>query len=512
MIKDVRYEKKHIVEMILIIISALVPLMICSKSSPLYPFNDWPDVNIFMTVGKGMVRGEIPYVDLLDHKGPYMYALAAVSYLIAPGTFYGYFIFEALSYIFFMYYALKIIRLYTEGNGLWILSLIGGAVASSKSFVHGGSLEELSIGIFAYAIYGMLTFLHSKEEKMSTRCILINGIWAGILLGSKYTLLGLYIAWAGTVVLIYFFRKQYKEMFKAVGIFLGAMLVTMIPWLIYFIWHHALEDWFLVYVWNNITGYAAMSDASLVQKVINAVLDALRSLKDVDNRRYSIPLVVGCIAYVFNRKVFWSEKLAVAFMGLGMAVGIFIGETKHDYYGFPLAVFTIFGGVLVAQFWEILLKKRKGNFFPDILRFGMFGVVLVVAAVGSYHYSPNTYLMSVEREEMPQYRFAEIIELSEDTTLLNYSFLDGGFYTVLDQIPMVKEFCLTNMEREATLQIQNEYLQQQLTNWVVTWRAYPMLEEELQKLPVVSEYYELVDYQYFYFEGDMRTYALYKRK
>ena len=51
-----------------------------------------------------------------------------------------------------------------------------------------------------------------------------------------------------------------------------------------------------------------------------------------------------------------------------------------------------------------------------------------------------------------------------------------------------------------------------MTEWLVTWKAFEMPEEELQKLPVVSEYYELVDYQYFYFEGDKKTYALFRRK
>ena len=35
-------------------------LLICSKSSPLYPMNDWVDVQCFFTVGRGGVRGEMP--------------------------------------------------------------------------------------------------------------------------------------------------------------------------------------------------------------------------------------------------------------------------------------------------------------------------------------------------------------------------------------------------------------------------------------------------------------------
>ncbi len=32
-------------------------LLICSKSSPLYPYNDWVDVNCFFTMGRSMLHG-----------------------------------------------------------------------------------------------------------------------------------------------------------------------------------------------------------------------------------------------------------------------------------------------------------------------------------------------------------------------------------------------------------------------------------------------------------------------
>jgi hypothetical protein len=61
-------------------------LFVCSASSPLYPINDWTDVNTYFTMGKGVVHGRIPYRDLFDHKGPLLYLLYAVGYLISRDT------------------------------------------------------------------------------------------------------------------------------------------------------------------------------------------------------------------------------------------------------------------------------------------------------------------------------------------------------------------------------------------------------------------------------------------
>lgn len=501
--------------MIFCLASALLPLLLCSKSSPLYPFNDWPDVNIFFTLGKGMMRGQVPYVDLIDHKGPYMYAAAGVGYLLSHDSFYGYFLFECLSMFFFLFYSWKILRLYTTGQVLWVLPLISGAVVSAESFVHGGSLEELSLGIFAYAIYSLLCFLRCEEKKpMPAGVLFCNGIWAGILLWSKFTLLGLYIAWMIMVLIVYLRRKQYRELWKSIGIFLGAMFLTTIPWLIYFGWKNALGEWLRVYIWNNIFGYTSGGEFSLLQKLFIAVGNALRSLKDRENWSYSLPVIFGCTVYLCfpPKRVSWGEKLSLAFMGLGMALGIFIGGTKHDYYGLPLAVFTVFGGLV-----PVLLVNRLLEWDKKEVRRKAAVILLCLAALAGgafegYRLSPNTYLLSVQREEMPQYRFAEQIKASGDSTLLNYGFLDGGFYTVLNQVPVVKTFCVTNLRPDVMLEQQNRYVEQQLTGWVVAWRAFPVTEEELMQLPVVSQYYELVDYEYFYFEGDTRTYALYRRR
>ena len=58
-------------------------LGVCSKSSPLYPMNDWVDVNCFFTVGRGITHGMVPYLDLYEQKGPLIYFLYALAALIS---------------------------------------------------------------------------------------------------------------------------------------------------------------------------------------------------------------------------------------------------------------------------------------------------------------------------------------------------------------------------------------------------------------------------------------------
>lgn len=499
------------------LLTALGLLTICSKSSPLYPFNDWPDVNCFYTVGKGMIHGLVPYVNYLEQKGPYVYALGAIAYLLDGNGFHGYFLFELFSMYIFLLYAFKISSLYCEKNCLWLLPLLGMTVVTAKSFVHGGSIEQLSLGIFAYAIYSLLALMRAPHSHLPARTLFLNGLLAGVLLWSKFTLMGLYIAWVLTVVAVYLHRKQLTALRKAILLLGSSTAFATFPWLVYFGLHGAVKVWLKVYLYDNIFLYGASDGMSLLTRCISTLKNIWDSLFDPGNLGYSLPLTLGICFFLFAspRKVSLGEKLAICFMGIGMAAGIFIGSTKHDYYGLPLATFTIWGmwltNIIVGRLQTIEIKR--GSFLrKKWFNMLLWGCVMLCALYISYYISPNTYLLLVAKTDMPQYRFAAQILASEDTSLLNYLFLDGGFYTVTGEIPREKTFCLLNMDRPRRIQEQQEYLQQQCTHWVVTWRAQKVSEEELRSMDVLSQYYELADYQYFYFEGDIRTYALYEKK
>lgn len=74
---------------LLSILAAAGVLLFCTKSSPLYPTNDWVDTNCFFTVGKSMFEGRVPYLDIYEQKGPLLYFLYGLCYLVSPTSFLG---------------------------------------------------------------------------------------------------------------------------------------------------------------------------------------------------------------------------------------------------------------------------------------------------------------------------------------------------------------------------------------------------------------------------------------
>lgn len=80
-------KNKKAAELLFLIGSAFVILMIASRSSFLYPCNDWNDANSYFSVGKALFNGKMPYRDVFDQKGMYLYFLYGLAYLVAHTTF-----------------------------------------------------------------------------------------------------------------------------------------------------------------------------------------------------------------------------------------------------------------------------------------------------------------------------------------------------------------------------------------------------------------------------------------
>lgn len=125
--------KLNIKYFIYILIISFVILLITSRNSPLYAFNDWVDANAFFTVGKAIFNNVIPYKDLFEQKGFLLYLLYGIGYLIDNKGFLGVFILEVISFSIFLFYNHKIIKIYLEEKySLIIIPIYAALLTTSR--------------------------------------------------------------------------------------------------------------------------------------------------------------------------------------------------------------------------------------------------------------------------------------------------------------------------------------------------------------------------------------------
>ena len=89
-------DKKAWIKIVYLAVAAFILVLFASRSSFLYPCNDWNDANSYFSVGKALMNGKVPYRDVFDQKGMYLYFLYGLAYLVSHTTFRGVFLVEGL--------------------------------------------------------------------------------------------------------------------------------------------------------------------------------------------------------------------------------------------------------------------------------------------------------------------------------------------------------------------------------------------------------------------------------
>ncbi len=473
------------------LVSALI-LSICSTTSPFYAFHAWDDSNCFFTVGKSVLHGKTIYKDIYEQKGPLLYFMHTAAYLISRDSFFGIWIFEIISAAAFLIFSYKSISLFASSEMKESLKLylpiILAMIFSSQSFVVGDSVEEFSMGLLTYPLFVSLKNLKAKTE-FKVQELFFSGVCAGCLFWMKFSLVGFFIGWI--IVPIYFYLKQknFKGIFKsACFVFVGVFAVSL-PILVYFFANNAIVDLIQVYFFDNIFLYASYENRnSFLQTIIfcfKALLSAYKS-----NFLVFILLAISAIAIIKDSVFSPIIKIHILICYIFSAFFIFCGGQKQAYYSIPLSVFCIFSSFLFP-----LVRTEKKH---ETLKM-FFGAIFSIFTV--FTFSLNIELLRLKKSDYPQFEFAKIINKKGNATLLNYGFLDGGFYTAAKIVPNCKYFCKLNISNPKIMEEQNRFIEEALVDFVITE------DKELE-----SENYELLQSMHSRIRKSDGDFFLYKKK
>ena len=483
-------------EKTLLFLCAAGTVTFCSRSSPLYPLNNWGDVNCFFTVGKSMFHGLVPYRDLFEQKGPLLYFLYGLTWFISNDSFFGGYLLEIISAFFFLLYSYKTTCIFIKRKCIFLFPATAFLTYTCWAFEQGGSAEELCLPILSWSLW--LIFQGFSKNRYSYQDLIFLGLAAGCVFWIKFTLVGLYIGWFIWFSYDAIKRGYWKDIFHAAyQVTLGIILAT-IPWLLYFGINHSIKDWLRVYLYDNLFIYSLSADSNM------GVLSGIPLLKSLLDGVYScglynhVILLLYAICFV-NTFIHRQSRLAKLLLLLLFNVFffIYIGGRQYRYYSLVLAIF-------IAPSLALICLS-----FPELRRcFNSQAAVIlsvILCLYGSFLITPNRYFLRFSKTDLAQYQFKEIIDKDDkNATILNYGFLDGGFYTVCNTFPNCKAFCGLNIPLDELKDLQKHFVDNGLCDYIIT-RTYVGDEEyfELNLYTCIAK----CDSDYSWGE---RTYRLYK--
>ena len=477
-------------------------LLICTKSSPLYPLNDWVDANIYFTIGKGMMHGYVPYLDLYDQKGPVAFLLYGLASLVSGTSFFGVYLLEALAFGAFLYASYKTLSLYSK-KAVWALPVIAACVLGSMSFSHGGSFEELMAPLLAFSLYDSIRYFKTEFPKpVSLGMIARNAALAGVILFGKFTLLAFYIAWMGVIAISLLTVREWKRAVSASLLFLAVMFAMGIPWVIYFGANGALGTFFHYYFYQNMFGYSYL-ESPILPNMILAIVKSVGAFS-LRNPQISLLIALG-LGWLISRKreaVKPLEKINLVLLFGMISVGIYMGGPGYRYYGLALTPFMALGFIPVFTLINRLVAKLKKPVGARIkpLLYAVLSAAMLLAAFAT---TDNRYLLLYPRAQTPQASFAETMreqKTESEISLFCYAFPDGGFYLAANVIPAYRYFATSNVGLPEIGQAQTGYVADRSAEFIVT-----------RNRDETPKGYRLIRTQVFWSEGYDDEFRLYQR-
>ncbi len=482
-------------------------LMLASRSSFLYVFNNWDDANSYLSVGKSIFHGKMPYRDVFDQKGMYLYFFYGLAYLVSHTTFAGVFLLEIVLGVLDVAGFYRILRLYTEEMLSVIMApLVYVCAVSSRSFWWGGAAEEICLPFYVWGLYLIADYFRNqyRDRVMPAKTLLIGGILAGIIANIKFNGLGFYFAWMAVVWLAFLVHKDIKGSFRACLVFLFGMFLPFVPWLIYFGVQGGLYDWYWGYVFVNVFLYSDLqSEGPGLYERFYGLAKTLYWLIH-DNFQYFGFVIPGLFFTLLEKGRTVLERLYAPLLFGFLYLGIFIGGRFLPYYALPLSIFAVYGFALAGRLVTAVLKDR-----PISVKAGTAAGLLCIACslLFLYRTSMNIPFMQETKEHYFMFRFRDEVLEKEGPTLLNVGCLDAGLYTLTDVVPTCRWFQTQTLEVEDKandpFSEQERYVREGLTDFVIARDNYP---------PCIYEQYDLIDQQDYSFSDYDFIYYLFRKK
>ena len=471
-----------------IALTTITVMFLNSRCAPFYPLNDWGDPNTMFTVGKGVLRGYVPYRDLYEQKGPLLIFLHTFGAAVSFDTFLGIWFLELIACFSFLYLSYKTLALFFGNKSLITVPLIAAIIYSPYAFRAGDTAEEFALPMLSYALYLGCKAIKNKTLPSEKEIFLI-GITSGAVFWMKYSMTGFYLGWILSIILFIVTKRNYQNLIKGCCLIFTGIIFTTIPVFFFFFLNKSLNELFLAYFFNNIVYYPqAFTFADIMKKGFDScklyfggasIFTALGLSWILLKKHYKLFLY---IILTFFTEIFF----------------IYCGGSRGEYYCLPLGIFSIFGFCCITELFFAL--SQAGDFYSFSAGSLFIGLLILCS------FSHNLRFLEYDKPKMFQYQMKDIIEESgiKNPSILYYQILDAGVNTVTGAIPDIRFFCYLNISEKMTeiKETQEKCIEEQCVDYIIARtkfdNVYPHFETYEHRDAIVGMADRTLEYFHYY--------------
>lgn len=354
-------------------------LMVMFPISPVNSPTTNIDSGVFLYFGWRILEGDVPYVDIWDHKPPVIYYLNALGLSLTNGSRWGVWLIEFIVVFFAAYLGFKLFEKVFGKTAalvatfLWLFNLV--------FLLLSGNLTEEYALVLQFG--SLLLFYKLLEGEAKTWFYLVIGILGGIAFLTKQTTIGLWVAY-GIVLLIPGLTKQEtKKRYRHLGLMIAGIFLVLLLITSFFYFQNGLSE-FLDQAFRYSFLYSKTQSTGIFERIKDAF-----NLKYLSHYSLFPIAAIGIVLLISNQSdrkeskhgrllIIVAIDLIIEFLLINLP-----GHAYEHYYITILPALAVFCGFAISKISFDLGDWQNRWFTPFLIAISLI-FLLTVGSLREY--------------------------------------------------------------------------------------------------------------------------------
>lgn len=215
-------------------IYSLLLMFFCAGTSPFID-NMSTDSSVFFTIGRSMVAGKVPYLDLFDHKGLYIYFINYLGALVSENTSIGMFFVEYLFLLADVIICFEISKKFIreEIKSLFVSVAMLALFLNYFTYQGGNFVEVYALTFQLVSFWIIVLYMEKKEKEHPPIHMFIHGVCFGIVFFLRANMIMMWGGIALPIIITLLLNHKIKNAILNILFGIAGVLVGVAPPLMY---------------------------------------------------------------------------------------------------------------------------------------------------------------------------------------------------------------------------------------------------------------------------------------
>ncbi len=414
------------------------------------------------------MNGLVPYVDFADSKGPLLWLIYGVGYLLNSHSYVGVFWMSCVFYAVSFTFAYKLSRLYLDRRGSVLVLALLPSVLFLKGIHNEVRAEDFCNTFIFIALYSLCCIIKGRTDK---RRLFKYAFAVGASMTCCLLIKWNYFFMIGGMALVVLYVSIKKNTLSGLWGGLAGIAAPAIPFLAYFLIQGNFEAFITEYFINCMicVDNFAIHDLSVTA-------------------RYSLKLkllfLIGVCLFCYKRKGNWGILFSLL-----VFIGLLLPYSGRYYYS-VITPFSLFLFIVTVEYAEKRITVSRSMAVT-------FSFLCIIGSI-AYNGIDNIIHRSVfiyNKNRQPSYDLSQLMATVKNPKVIvivsdPISALEYGVGVLADALPACKYWVLQNGHTDAMAKEQQSDLRKRKADFVVSpsldeYKRNKSLEAELNRLGYV---------------------------